>query len=367
MEVSCPWQREATHAAGRAAFPQLRRPSFLGPGPDTDSEDGPDEAFRRDGFDAPRPPPPAQPSSSASGRIGEAVLRGGEAVIAAGASGIGQAVRQFGFRNAELAAAAVERRALPQIIGRPAEAEQLIARAGQRAQEVERAAAQDIETFAAEQAAAEGGELVPLLAETGTQTAEAVAAEAAGGGILGGLAAAGGAAAEGAGAAAAAAFPIAEGLGMAAGVATGGAAALAGGAAYGLYQGGRWLLSGNGGDAASSSGGEFPDVRTLNGMQQGTPQERISLQQPRVQQPMVSRLKSSEDDAPMAQQQAQPRPQVQSRPAPQPRMPFGLNQISQPSSGSDSYAPVRRPRAQRPEPSFNELRREALSREPEAA
>ena len=67
---------------------------------------------------------------------------------------------------------------------------------------------------------------------------------------------------------------------MAAGVATGGAAALAGVAAYGLYQGGRWLLSGNGGDAASSSGGEFPDVRTLNGMQQGTPQERISLQQP---------------------------------------------------------------------------------------
>ena len=68
-------------------------------------------------------------------------------------------MRQFGFRNAELAAAAVERRALPQIIGRPAEAEQLIARAGQRAQEVERAVVQDIETFAAEQAAAEGGEL----------------------------------------------------------------------------------------------------------------------------------------------------------------------------------------------------------------
>ena len=51
---------------------------------------------------------------------------------------------------------------------------------------------------------------------------------------------------------------------MAAGVATGGVAALAGGAAYGLYQGGRWLLSGNGGDAASSSGGEFQDIRTLN-------------------------------------------------------------------------------------------------------
>ena len=123
---------------------------------------------------------------------------------------------------------------LPRIIGRLADAEQLIIRAGQRAQGVERAAAADIEQFAAEQAAAEGGELAPLLAEAGTQTAaEAAAAEAAGGGILEGLAAAGGAAAEGAGTAAAAAFPIVEGLGMAAGVATGGVAALAGGAAYG--------------------------------------------------------------------------------------------------------------------------------------
>ena len=239
-------------------FPQLRRPSFLGPGPDTDSE-GPDEAFRRDGFDAPRPPP-AAPSSSVSARLGEAVLRGGEAIIAAVATGVGQAVERFGFRNAELAAAQVEQHALPRIIGRPADAEQLIVRAGQRAQEVGRAAAQDIETFAVKAASS-----CPCLLKLPAQTVEAAAAEAAGGGIL---AAAGGAAAEGAGTAAAAAFPMAEGLGMAAGVATGGAAALAGGAAYGLYQGGRWLLSGNGG--ASSSGSEFPDVRTLNGVQQGT-------------------------------------------------------------------------------------------------
>ena len=203
-------------------FPQMRRPSFLGPGPETDSESGPDEAFRRDGFDAPRPPP-AAPSSSVSGRLGEAALRGGEAIIAAGATGVGQAVERFGFRNAERAAAQVEQRVLPRIISRPADAEQLIIRAGQRAQDVERAAAADIERFAAEQAAAEGGELAPLLAEAGTQTA---AEAAAGGGILEGLAAAGGAAAEGAGTAAAAAFPIAEGLGMAAGVATGGVAAL---------------------------------------------------------------------------------------------------------------------------------------------
>ena len=72
-------------------FPQLRRPSFLGPGPDDTDSEGPDEAFRRDGFDAPRPPP-AAPSSSVSARLGEAVLRGGEAIIAAGATGVGQAV-----------------------------------------------------------------------------------------------------------------------------------------------------------------------------------------------------------------------------------------------------------------------------------
>ena len=52
---------------------------------------------------------------------------------------------------------------LPRVIGRPADAEQLIIRAGQRAEEVQRAAAADIERFAAEQAA-EGGELAPLLA-----------------------------------------------------------------------------------------------------------------------------------------------------------------------------------------------------------
>ena len=69
-------------------FPQMRRPSFLGPGPETDSESGPDEAFRRDGFDAPRPPP-AAPSSSVSGRLGEAALRGGEAIIAADSCGAG--------------------------------------------------------------------------------------------------------------------------------------------------------------------------------------------------------------------------------------------------------------------------------------
>ena len=158
-------------------FPQMRRPSFLGPGPETDSESGPDEAFRRDGFDAPRPPP-AAPSSSVSGRLGEAALRGGEAIIAAGTAGVGQAVERFGFRNAERAAAQVEQRVLPRIIGRPADAEQLIIRAGQRAQEVERAAAADIEQFAAEQAAAETGETGGFAA-VATGAAEALGGAAA--------------------------------------------------------------------------------------------------------------------------------------------------------------------------------------------
>ena len=313
--------RGRTRSWGRA----MRRPSFLGPGPETDSESGPDEA----------------------------ALRGGEGIIAAGATGIGQAVERFGFRNAERAAAQVEQRVLPRIIGRPADAEQLIIRAGQRAQDVERAAAADIEQFAAEQVGgghSDGGRSSSRRGSGWRHSGRTCDSRRG--------------SSRGRGHCCSSSLPDRRRTGHGGGNGHGRRAALAGGAAYGLYRGGRWLLSGNGGDAASSSGGEFQDLRTLNNMQQGTPQE----QQPRVQQPMVSRLNSSEDDAPMAQQQEQPRPQVRSRRAPQPRMPFGLNQIAQPSSsGSESYGPVRRPRPQRAEPSFNELRREALAREPEAA
>ena len=51
-------------------------------------------------------------------------------------------------------------------------------------------------------------------------------------------------------------------------------------------------------------------------------QQQISLRQPRaqpqVQQPTVSRMDAGSDDAPMAQQQSQPRPQVRSRPIQRP-------------------------------------------------
>ena len=128
-------------------FPRMRRPSFLQPGPDTDTED---EAYRRDGFNPPRPPDPGQPSSSFSGRVGEAAAAGVTSIIAAGASGVGQAAQNFAFRNATRAVDALEQRVLPQIIGRPTDAQRVIEQAGQRAQEIQRAAAQDIEQFAAE-------------------------------------------------------------------------------------------------------------------------------------------------------------------------------------------------------------------------
>ena len=157
-------------------FPQLQRPSFLQPGPDTDTED---EAYRRDGFDPSRPPDPGQPSSSLSERVGEAAAAGLTSILAAGAGGVGQAAQNFGFKNATRAANAVEQRVFPQIIGRPTDAQRVIEQAGQRAQEIQRAAAQDIEQFVAEQAAAETADITPLLAETG-----AAAGEAAGVGAL---------------------------------------------------------------------------------------------------------------------------------------------------------------------------------------
>ena len=280
-----------------------------------------------------------------------------------------------------------------------------------RAQEVERAAAADIEQFAAEQAAAETAEITPLLAETGAAAAE-----------TGGFAAVATGAAEALGGAAAAA--LAPEVAIPAGRASRRSAScrsIRGGHAdgptsgqrscscsgrrargsqgrcFGLphraqhrasWRSGCWRLgrgsvgTGHGRDGRSLPGRQVHArrqwrrcglelrrrvPRPANAEQQGTPQERFSAQQPRVQQPMVSRLNSSEDDTPIAQQQQQPRPQVRSRPAPQPRMPFGLNPVAQASSGSESYAPIRRPRPQRAEPSFNELRREALAREPEAA
>ena len=60
----------------------------------------------------------------------------------------------------------------PQIIGRPSEVEPLLERAGQRAAEVERAAAQDIESFASQQLAeAEASEAFATAAEAAARRA----------------------------------------------------------------------------------------------------------------------------------------------------------------------------------------------------
>ena len=285
------------------------------------------------------PPRPGQPSSSLSGRVGEAAAAGLTSILAAGAGGVGQAAQNFGFRNATRAANAVEQRVFPQIIGRPTDAQRVIEQAGQRAQEIQRAAAQDIEQFVAEQAAAETADITPLLAETGAAAGEAAGvgalqvlggavgavvapevaipaaiglAAGAGGALVAGVgrseastqtapasgsrvAAIAGGAFEGA-RAGASAFPTARNLGRAGGAAVGGLGAatlgLGLGAVGGAYEGARYMLGGNAGDGSSSD--QAPDIRTLNNMQQGAPQQQISLRQPRaqprVQQPMVSRM-----------------------------------------------------------------------------
>ena len=291
----------------------------------------------------------------------------------------------------------------PQIIGRPTDAQRVIEQAGQRAQEIQRAAAQDIEQFAAEQAAAETAEITPLLAETGAGAGEAAAGAAGAGAleVLGG--------AVGAALAPEVAIPAAIGLAAGAGGALAGGAGrseagtqtappsgsrmgalgrsvrsrrfslpdgpqfwqswrgccgwawgsniigLGLGAVGGAYEGARYMLGGNGGDAVAaseSSGDQAPDIRTLNNMQQGAPQQQISLRAPRVQQPMVLHM----DDAPMTQQQSQPRAQVNSRPI---QRPFGLGNGSLPPtpqlSGSDSSSRQRPQRRSRQRASSGKL------------
>ena len=187
-----------------------------------------------------------------------------------------------------------------QIISRPTDTQRVIEQAGQRAQEIQRAAAQDIEQFVAEQAAAETADITPLLAETGAAAGEAAgvgALEVLGGAVgaviapevaipaaIGLAAGAGGALAAGVGRseastqtapasgsrlaaiaggafegarAGASAFPTARNLGRAGGAAVGGLGAatlgLGLGAAGGAYEGARYMLGGNAGDGSSSN------------------------------------------------------------------------------------------------------------------
>ena len=141
----------------------------------------------------------------------------------------------------------------PQIIGRPDDVERLLDEAGQRAQEVERAAV-----------AVEEGEA-------------AAAAEGAGGafGYLGGLA-------EGAAALAPTAGEVAGTLAATAGVgaaATAGLAVrLAGGAAYGLARGTGWVLENTlFRPQQGSEDAAVQDVRSANGMNNATQPQHFSL------------------------------------------------------------------------------------------
>ena len=144
---------------------ELTRPSFL-----PDSDDGgtdPGQALRNDGLNPPRPP-------TLGGRMRESGIQAAEAIVAGGAAGAAAAVRSVSENQTMLALRGggdwldrtlrIPRRPpglapppdevpAPQIIGRPSEVEPLLQRAGQRAVEVERAAAQDIESFASQQVA----------------------------------------------------------------------------------------------------------------------------------------------------------------------------------------------------------------------
>ena len=171
---------------------EFTRPSFL---PDSDADPG--EALRNDGLNPPRPP-------TLGGRMKESGIQAAEAIVAGGAAGAAAAVRSVSENQTMLALRGsgdwldrtlrIPRRPpglapppdevpAPQIIGRPSEVEPLLQRAGQRAAEVERAAARDIESFASQQLAeAEASEGFATAAEGsagGFAEAAAGAAEAA--------------------------------------------------------------------------------------------------------------------------------------------------------------------------------------------
>ena len=263
----------------------------------------------------------------------------------------------------------------PQIIGRPSEVEPLLERAGQRAAEVERAAAQDIESFASQQ-----------LAEAEASEGFATAAEAAAGAEVsaGGFAAEAAAAAEGGGMLAA----LGEGALAAAGTvgaATGGLAVAGAGAAL---VGTAWAIEGGlnaashlmgwgaatrgGTDSDASRPSMTTDVQTLNNMQESGAVDHYFIQEQRRaqrSQPEVFRIDTESESEP----RNRPLPQIRSRPArrprPQAQTPFGLNNVPIPvSSGSERSRVSRQSRGDRgplgTQPSFDALRQAS---EPEAA
>ena len=173
---------------------EFTRPSFL-----PDSDDGgmdPGQALRNDGLNPPRPP-------TLRGRLRESGIQAAETVIAGAAAGAAAATRSVSEnqrmnvlrgggdwldrtlrtpRRPPGLAPPPDEVPPPQIVGRPSEVEPLLERAGQRAAEVERQAAQDIESFASQQLAeAEASEGFATAAEAAAGAAEAATAAEAGG------------------------------------------------------------------------------------------------------------------------------------------------------------------------------------------
>ena len=338
---------------------EFTRPSFL-----PDSDDGgtdPGQALRNDGLDPPRPP-------TLGGRMRESGIQAAEAIVAGGAAGAAAAVRSVSKNQTMLALRGggdwldrtlrIPRRPpglappdevpAPQIIGRPSEVEPLLQRAGQRAAEVERQAAQDIERFASQQVveaeATAGFASAAEVAAAGAETAVAVAGAA--GAATGGLVAAGAAAAV-----------------------VGTAWAIEGGVNAASHMLGWGAETGGGTDSDASRPSRATDVQTLNGMQDSGAVDHFFIQEQR-QQPRVFRIDTDSESEP----QAQPRQQIRARPirrqgqGRQQPTPFGINQVPIPvSSGSERSRISRQSRGDRgplATPSFDALR---TASEPEAA
>ena len=280
---------------------EFTRPSFL-----PDSDDGgadPGQALRNDGLNPPRPP-------TLGGRLRESGIQAAETVVAGAAAGAAAATRSVSEaqtmnvlrgggdwldrtlriprRPPGLAPPPDE---VPEIIGRPSEVEPLLQRAGQRAAEVERQAAQDIESFASQQLAeAEASEGFATAAEAAAGAAEAAAA-AEGGGMLAALG-------EGALATAGAVGAATGGLAVAgAGAALVGTAwAIEGGLNAASHMMGWGAATGGGTDSDASRPSRATDVQTLNGMQESGAVDHFQVQEMRRQRPQVFRIDTSEDE-----------------------------------------------------------------------
>ena len=235
---------------------------------------------------------------------------------------------------------------------------------GQRAAEVERQAAQDIERFASQQMAeAEATEGFASAAEVAAAGAETAAAVETGGALT--------ALGEGALAVAGAAGAATGGL-VAAGAAAavvGTAWAIEGGVNAASHMLGWGAETGGGTDSDASRAPHTTDVQTLNSMQDSGAVDHFFIQEQR-QQPRVFRIDTDSESEP----RAQPRQQIRARPirrqgqGRQQPTPFGINQVPIPvSSGSERSRISRQSRGDRgplATPSFDALR---TASEPEAA